>query len=188
MKKLAVLAAVSLSLSLATPSLALVVAGREVPEAVQVGGRRLVLNGAGIRKRFFFKVYVGALYLPARTQDAGAIVAADEPKCVRVLFLRDVTRDALKAAYHHGIERNAPGPRIAELEAKLDELARLLPEQIREGSELAVAYVPGEGTTISTGDGSRGTVEGKEFADAMFRTWLGDQPADESLKQAMLGR
>jgi hypothetical protein len=173
---------------LATPALAIVVAGREVPEAIEVGGRRLVLNGAGIRKRFFFKVYVGALYLPARTQDAAAIVSADEPKCVRVLFLRDVTRDALQTAYHHGIERNAPGPRIAELEAKLDELAKLLPEKIQEGSELAVSYVPGAGTTISTGDGTRGTVEGKEFADAMFRTWLGDYPADESLKQAMLGR
>jgi hypothetical protein len=184
MKKLLLAA---LALSLAAPALALVIAGRDVPEAVEVGPTRLVLNGAGIRKRFFFKVYVGALYLPSRSGDAAAIVSGDQPKCVRVFFLRDVTRDALKAAYHHGIERNTPGARVAELEAKLDRLSELLPEHIRSGSELVVAYVPGEGTTISTGDGVRGTVEGKEFAEAMFRTWLGEHPADEDLKRAMLG-
>ena len=48
--------------------------------------------------------------------------------------------------------------------------------------------MPGEGTTLSTDDGTRGSVAGKEFADAMFRTWLGDHPSDESLKDAMLGR
>jgi hypothetical protein len=180
--------AAALAVSLAAPALALVVAGREVAESVQVGGAKLVLNGAGIRTRFFFKVYVGALYLRSRSGDAAAIVSADEPKCVRVLFLRDVTRDTLKAAYHHGIERNTPSARVPELEAKLDKLSELLPEQIKSGSELVVAYVPGEGTTISTGDGARGTVEGREFAEAMFRTWLGDHPADESLKEAMLGR
>jgi hypothetical protein len=180
--------AAALAVLLAAPALALVVAGREVPEAVEVGGARLVLNGAGIRTRLFFKVYVGALYLRSRSRDAGAIVTADEPKCVRVIFLRDVTRDTLKAAYHHGIERNTPPEKVAELAAKLDKLSERLPEQIKSGSELVVAYVPGEGTTISTGDGARGTVEGREFAEAMFRTWLGDHPADESLKQAMLGR
>jgi hypothetical protein len=182
------LAAAALALLLAAPALAVVIAGREVPESFDVGGARLVLNGAGIRSRFFFKVYVGALYLPARSQDPAAIVAADEPKCVRVFFLRDVTRETMKAAYHQGIERNSPGARVAELEAELDRLSELLPEKIPEGSELRVTYAPGQGTTISHSGGARGTVEGREFAEAMFRTWLGDHPADESLKDAMLGR
>jgi hypothetical protein len=94
----------------------------------------------------------------------------------------------MRAAYHHGIEQNSPGARVAELEAKLDQLSELLPEKIPDGSELRVEYAPGQGTTISHSGGARGTVEGKEFADAMFRTWLGDHPADESLKEAMLGR
>jgi hypothetical protein len=185
MKKLALVAVAAL---LAGPALAVVVAGREVPESFDAGGAHLVLNGAGIRKRLFFKVYVGALYLPARSHDAASIVTADEPKCVRVFFLREVTREAMRAAYHHGIEQNSPGARVAELEAKLDQLSELLPEKIPDGSELRVEYAPGQGTTISHSGGARGTVEGKEFADAMFRTWLGDHPADESLKEAMLGR
>jgi hypothetical protein len=32
------------------------------------------------------------------------------------------------------------------------------------------------------------TVEGKDFADAMFRNWLGPSPADPSLKKAFLGK
>jgi len=180
--------AAALALALALPAQGTIVAGREVPEAIDVGGARLVLNGAGIRKRFFFKVYVGALYVRTRSSDPAAIVAADEPKAVRVLFLRNVSRAQMRRAYHDGIERNSPGPRIAELEAKLDVLSELLPEEIKEGTELAVTYVPGEGTTLQTSDGTRGTVAGKEFADAMFRTWLGEHPADRDLKDAMLGR
>ena len=180
--------ALALALALALPARGAIVAGREVPDAISVGESRLVLNGAGIRKRLFFKVYVGALYVRARSSDPAAIVAADEPKAVRVFFLRNVSRDQLKEAYHVGIEKNSPGPRVAELEAKLDLLAELLPEKIRQGSELSVTYVPGTGTVLTTSDGTRGTVEGKEFADAMFRTWLGEHPADEDLKDAMLGR
>jgi hypothetical protein len=182
------LAAAALALLLAVPALGLVLAGKEVPDSVEVGGTRLVLNGAGIRTRFFFKVYVGALYLPARSQDPAAIVAADEPKCVRIVFLRDVSRDDLRKAYHSGIEKNSTPEQFAALEPKLDELSRLLPEKIREGSELQVAYLPGQGTLLTHSEGARGTVEGKDFSDAMFRTWLGDRPAEESLKQAMLGR
>jgi hypothetical protein len=180
--------AAALALAFAAPASGKVVHGRELPEAIDVGGVRLVLNGAGIRTRFLFKVYVGALYLPAPSGDAAGIVAADVPKCVRMIFLRNVGRDTLRKAYHQGIERNSPGAMVPALEAQLDRLSDALPEEIKAGSELAVTYQPGRGTTISTGDGTRATVEGKEFADALFRTWLGDHPADHDLKDAMLGR
>ena len=39
------------------------VAGIQIPEGVNVAGSELKLNGAGIRTRAVFKVYVGALYL-----------------------------------------------------------------------------------------------------------------------------
>jgi hypothetical protein len=34
-----------------------------LPDTVQVGGRTLVLNGLGLRKKFVVKVYVAGLYL-----------------------------------------------------------------------------------------------------------------------------
>ena len=180
--------AATLALAVAAPALARSVSGKEFPESVEVGGAKLVLNGAGIRRKFFLKVYVGGLYLQSPSGDAAGIVAADAPKRVRLVFLRNVSRADLKKAYRVGIERNSPDAQVDALVTKLDDLAAALPDVLREGSELAVTYVPGEGTTIVTGDGVRATVQGKDFADAMFRTWLGDRPADGSLKDAMLGR
>jgi len=39
------------------------VKGVKVDESVQVGVNTLVLNGAGVRTKMMFKVYVAALYL-----------------------------------------------------------------------------------------------------------------------------
>jgi hypothetical protein len=184
MKKLAFAA---LALSLAAPALAKKVAGVEFPDTVEVAGQKLALNGAGLRKRFVVKVYAGGLYLAERASDPAAIVAADAPKRVRMVFLRGVKRGQIMDAYREGFEKNSGGPGLQELLAKLDTVAPAIPD-LREGAEMFVTYVPGEGTTVSAAGGGKVTVPGKEFADAMFRNWLGDAPADESLKDAMLGR
>lgn len=40
------------------------VSGVKLDDSVQVGSQSLKLNGAGVRYKVFFKVYVAALYLP----------------------------------------------------------------------------------------------------------------------------
>jgi Chalcone isomerase-like len=181
------LAAAALALAVATPALAKKVGGVEFPDTVEVGGEKLVLNGAGIRKRFIIKVYAGGLYLPRRMDDADAIVAADAPKRVRMAFLYDVTSGQIMGAFREGFEKNSPGPALKDLLAQLDQIAPAIPD-LPEGSEMVVTYVPGQGTTVTAPGGAKATVPGKPFADAMFRNWLGPAPADKDLKAAMLGK
>lgn len=183
MKKLAALAA----LALAAPVLAREVAGVEFPATVTVGDQELKLNGAGIRKKFVFKVYAGGLYLAEPASDVKAIVAADRPKRVRMVFLRDVDKGKILGAFREGFEKNSAGPGLASLLARLERIAPALSD-MRRGGELFVTYVPGEGTTVAVAGGGSATVEGKDFADAMFLNWLGSEPADSSLKEAFLGR
>ena len=182
------LAAALAALALALPAHAKKVGGVDFPETIDVDGTNLTLNGAGVRKRFVIKVYAGGLYLPEKSRDANAIVAADAPKRVRMVFLRDVTRAQVMDAYRDGFRANSGGPGLDALLAKLDQLAPAIPD-LREGAEMFVTYVPGKGTTVAAaGGGAPVTIEGKDFADAMFRNWLGSKPADEGLKDAMLGR
>ncbi|NOX76798.1 MAG: chalcone isomerase, partial [Gammaproteobacteria bacterium] len=49
---------------------ALEVAKVNIPEQIKLADTTLTLNGAGIRSKFFFDIYVGALYLPQKTRDA----------------------------------------------------------------------------------------------------------------------
>lgn len=162
------------------------VAGVELADTVTVDGKALQLNGAGLRKKLFIKVYVGALYLPARSSDADAIVAADEPKHVRMVFLRDVDRDSIMGAFRDGFRANSKGPDLPALEKELDRIAPAI-GNVKEGGEITVTYVPGAGTTVTGPKGSV-TVAGKPFADALFRNWLGPEVADRDLKRRMLGR
>jgi hypothetical protein len=163
------------------------VAGVAIPDTAQVGGKTLALNGAGIRKRVFIKVYVGALYLEARSGDPEAIVAADAPKAVRMHFLRGVEKEKVLGAFREGFEKNSRATAAAAA-SKLEAVDKVLPPEVKVGQVLVVAYVPGAGSTVGLEGGASATVEGKEFADALFRNWIGKEPADEGLKEGMLGK
>jgi len=178
----------------ALPARAAVVAGVAVPESVVVDGTALQLNGAGLRNKAVLfiqvKVYVGALYLPKKMNDAAAIVALDAPKAVRMHFLRNVDRSSIVAAFKDGFESNSPGE-VEKLLPKLKLLEGALPDEVAEGQVLVVSYAPGKGCTIGVDGGKTVTVEGKDFAEALFKDWLGPKPVDgglADLKQAMLGK
>ena len=64
------------------------VAGVTVPETVDVAGHILQLNGAGLRTRFFFKVYVMALYLPKPARTAAEVLDGEGPRRVTLHLLR----------------------------------------------------------------------------------------------------
>lgn len=181
------IAAAVVALVLAAPALAREVAGVQFPDTVSVGGQELKLNGAGIRSKFFVKVYAGGLYLAEPSSDPQAIVAADAPKRVRMVFLRDVDKGKIMETYREGFQNNSAGPGLPALLEKLERIAPAVAD-MRRGGEMFVTYVPGEGTTVASAGATPVTVEGKEFAEAMFRNWFGPKPADESLKEKLLGR
>jgi hypothetical protein len=180
MKKIACAAALLLSL----PALSKEVAGVKVPETMTVEGKELKLNGAGIRKKLVFKVYVGALYLEAPSTDARAIVTSDQIKSVHMTFMRNVEKDKILNAFKEGFENNTPG-KAAALSKEIDRIGPDL-KDLKEGSEMIVTYVPGKGTTIAIKGGAEASVAGKDFGDAIFRNWLGANPADDDLKKEML--
>jgi hypothetical protein len=169
----------------AAPAAAREVSGVNVPDAVTVEGKELKLNGAGVRKRAWIEVYVGALYLVEPSRDAEAIVQADAPKRVRMVFLRDVDGKSIMNAFREGFEKNSGGEAGA-LKKQLDGIKPAIGD-VKKGGEIVVTYAPGAGTTV-TGPGGSAKVEGKAFADALFRNWLGKEPADDNLKKKMLGR
>ena len=179
------LAAAALALSLSLPALAREKDGVQVPETADLGGAALVLNGAGLRSKLFIKVYVGALYLPQKSGDAAAIVAADAPWLVNLTFKRDVDKKAILGAFKEGFEKNSAAdlpkllPALARLEAGLKDL--------RTGELLAFAYQPGAGTTVTAPGVAPVVLEGQATAAALLRNWIGEHPADGDLKKGMLG-
>ena len=175
----------------ALPASALEIAGVKVPDTTTVDGKTLTLNGAGLRTKSFLKVkvYVAALYVTQPSADPAALVALDAPKVIRMTLLRDVDRASMLSAFRDGIEANSP-TQAAALAPKLKQVEAAFPAEFKEGQVMAVTYVPGQGTTVGL-EGVKGVaIEGKDFADALFRIWLGPKPTDgglEDLKAALLG-
>lgn len=161
--------------------------GVTMPREVTVGGRKLVLNGLGLRKKFVVKVYVAGLYLPQRSSDAEAILAADEPRHMVLDFLHGVSNDQMCGAFQDGLKDNTPDASDA-LKAQFDQACGMMPEKLEKRDQLAFTYVPGTGTTISVKGEAKGTIPGKEFADALFKAWLGPKPGPgNGTKKDLLG-
>ena len=153
------------------------------------GGPELVLNGAGLRTRVFFKVYVGALYLREKSGSAQAVFADNGPKRVAMHMLRDLTADQLFSAFNDGLKANHAPAEVARLEPQVKQLEGIFSavKAAKSGDTILLDYVPGAGTRVVVNGNARGTIAGEEFNRALLRIWLGDQPVDAALKKAMLG-
>jgi hypothetical protein len=179
------LAASLLALSLAAVAQAAVLSGVTMPDQLNAGGTTLVLNGLGMRKVTIIKVYVGGLYLPAKSHDSAAIMAADAPRAIRMEFVRDVDKGRLTGGFREGFEKNA-GTKVASQKANFEKFLALVGDQ-KKGAVMTFTYVPGTGTAINIGGKDVATFEGKEFADALFSLWLGPVPPSGELRKGMLG-
>jgi Chalcone isomerase-like len=175
-----------LALSLALPAGAGTLAGVTLPDKAEVGGQSLMLNGLGLRTKFFIKVYVGALYLPQKEKASAKVMSEDVPRRMVLHFLYSVSKDQMCDAWKEGLEQNTPKA-PADVKKAFTQLCAWM-EPIPKGNELVLTYVPGKGTEVEVNGKSKGTVEGKPTSDAIVGTWIGPDPGPgEDFKKAVLG-
>jgi hypothetical protein len=184
MKKAAGLA-LALCLITALPALAKEVAGVSLPETTTVDGKTLKLNGAGLRKKVVFKVYVAGLYLETPSRDAAVVISSDQVKRMQLSILRSLSTAQINEAINEGFEKNSSA-QMPALKARLAKLNAMIPN-VEKGDEILLTYVPGRGTVVAAKNVEKGVIEGKDFADALFSVWLGGNPIQEDLKKALLG-
>lgn len=180
------LAATLLVTGSALGAIAAEVEGVRLPERVRVNGTELLLNGAGVRTRFFFRVYVGGLYLARKTTAAQAVIDDPGPKRMVLHMLRDLSAERFVRALEDGLENNHEAAQLALLESRLV-LLRGMFTDARTGDVIRVDMLPDTGTRITVNGAARGVIAGADFSRALLRIWLGENPADSDLKAALLG-
>ena len=173
----------------APPALALTVANVDVPEQQSVAGQSLVLNGAGLRQRFVFHVYVAALYRLQPTQDAGTILTSPEPQMLRLTLLRDINSKALTDALNDGLKANCTETELRDMADTIAHFEAFMKTGGEGASGDLVDVVFNQGTvSVSFKGKALGEVKDPRFATALLKVWLGAHPAQESLKKALLGQ
>jgi hypothetical protein len=164
--------------------------GQKLEPTVSLGGQTLVLNGAGLRKRAIFKVYVAGLYAGQKSTSAAAITGEKGPRRVSMRMLRDLEAQSVIDSFTEGLRNNTPEAQLATLKPQVDAFVATLKAigEVKKGDVINFDYTPDGGTRITVNGQPKGNpIPGGDFYAAVLRIWLGDKPADETLKKGMLG-
>ena len=181
--------ALGLGLACMLPAVAADVAGVKLEESLQVAGSELKLNGAGIRYKAIFKVYVAALYLKEKKNTVPDVLAVQGPRRVAITMLRDLSNEDFGRGFMQGIQQNTDKAEKAKLTSqfiRFGELFASVPE-LKKGDTMIVDWIPNQGTIVMLNGKKMGEpYPDLAFYNAILRIWLGESPVDKGLKKAML--
>lgn len=163
--------------------------GIDIPQQVTQGPSQqvLVLNGAGTRTKFIFDIYVGALYLGNPSKDSMQILNDQNSKRISMTFLYDkVEKEKLTNGWTEAFANNLTKAAFNNLKPRIDEFNAAFADTVKD-DVIIIDLISNKETIVNINNSEKARVSGPEFQRAVLSIWLGESPADEDLKQAMLG-
>jgi len=164
--------------------------GVKFEEKTQVGKTDLLLNGMGLRTVFLFKVYAVGLYLTEKKATAETVLSAGGAKRLHFVMLREITAEQLAEGLLNAMDKNDTEAERALLKPHIDEFRALILslQVIPKGTIINLDYLPETGARFSLNGQTKGAdIAGESFYRALLKIWLGPRPAQENLKNALLG-
>lgn len=164
------------------------VGGITISNSETFQGKKLVLNGANIREKLWIDLYAGALYLTNKSSDAAAITSADEPMAIKLhIVSKLISSDKMVEAVDEGFKNSTSG-NVKPIADKVNKFTSFFMEEIQKNDVFDIVYLPSKGVVVYKNGDEKGTIEGMDFKKALFGIWLSTNPADDDLKEAMLGK
>lgn len=162
-------------------------AGENIPEDMQYAGKKLQLNGVGQRTKLFMNLYIGALYLEAKSQDGKKIIADDAPMSIRLAITSPlITVDKMKQATLAGFYKSTNN-NINPIKPQIDGLLATFDKGVSSGDVYELVNIPGSGIHVIRNGVKVTVIRSLAFKQALFGIWLSKQPVQDSLKRRMLG-
>jgi len=159
----------------------------EIPEETICTEQKLLLNGSGTRTKFFIKLYVAALYTQTKINDAQNLLEMSQPLCMRLhITSSKITAKKMVAATKEGFEKATQGD-TTSIENEISTFLGWLSQPIKKGDVFEFSFSPVEKVTVSKNKARLGEIDNPSFATALFAIWLGNNPAQLSLKEKLLG-
>jgi hypothetical protein len=159
----------------------------DVADSILVADQTLMLNGAEVRSKFFIDLYVGALYLTEKSEDAQALIAADKPMSIRLYITSSlIDGEKMSEATLDGFVKST-NDNLAPIQTEVDALISAFRDAVEEGDIFDLQYAPGHGVSVIRYGEVIVVVPGIEFKKALYGIWLGEDPVQVDLKEGMLG-
>lgn len=169
---------------------AMEVSGVKLDDTVRVANQELKLNGAGMRYKAIFKVYVAGLYLAEKKTTVADVLAAPGARRVTIVPMRDLSSEEFGRAFMSGIQKNSDKAEKSKLIMQLQKFGEVFASvpELKKGDVLTVDWLPGSGTIIHiNGKKVSDVLPDIAFYNAILKIWLGENPADSRLKPLLLG-
>jgi hypothetical protein len=165
--------------------------GVKFEDTADVRGNKVQLNGAGTRYKAFFKVYVAGLFLPNKAGTPEEVLAMPGAKRLSITILREIDSAEFGKMFSRGMEDNMEKGAFSKLIPGVMRMSQIFSDhkKLNPGDAFSIEWVPGTGTVLTV----KGVQQGEpfkepEFFNALLRIWLGPNPADWKLKEALLGK
>ena len=147
---------------------------------------RFHLKGVALlRYLIFIKAYAGAFYLPETSSGNQAL--EDIPKHLVLEYRVAISARDFADATREKIRESVSSETFQRLLPKIESLNRLY-RDVEPGDRYALTYIPGTGTRLTYNAETLGTIEGPEFARAVFSIWIGNNPIDTVFRDRLLGK
>lgn len=159
-----------------------------IPETISLSDQstKLILNGTGIRTKFIFDIYIGSLYLEKKAHTPKEVYNMHGEKRISMHFLySEVDKEKLVKGWNEGFENNLSKKELAKFKTQINQFNNLF-VTVKKGDVINLNFTPTTGTQVVINNKVKGLVEGDDFFVALLKIWLGEEPADSDLKEAML--
>lgn len=169
--------------------------GVDLPDTVTAYGQKLVLNGAGVRKRGYFKADVTALYLPEKRTTPDAIYKLNGVRRIQLNILREFTSSTITRIFLADFKQSATDEEFKRLIGPIGLIGAAYAnvKKVSKGDVVNLDWVPGVGWLAThngkslTGDGGNALAINDELAYQVYlRMYIGPN-APEELRNGLLG-
>jgi hypothetical protein len=121
--------------------------GVAIEESINVGSKKLVLNGAGVRRRGYFKADVTALYLPEKRTTPEAILKLDGYRRIQLNILREFTSSTISRIFIADFKQAATEEEFKKLIDVVGQIGAAYSnvKRVVKGDTVNLDWAPGKG-------------------------------------------
>lgn len=170
--------------------------GVQLQESITVAGRKLVLNGAGVRRRGYFKADVTALYLPEKRTTQEAILKLDGYRRIQLNILREFTSTTISRIFIADFKQAATEDEFKKLIDVIGQIGAAYSnvKRVVKGDVVNLDWAPGKGWIAFhngkqlNGDGTSAEMAiNNELAYQIYMRMYIGASAPEELRNGLLG-
>lgn len=163
------------------------IAGVSFAPTLSANNINFVLNGAGVKSKWFLDLYVAGLYLQKKSTDPKYVQNCDCPMALKIVITSSwVSVKTFRSAVDDWFDKSMHGNTQAIID-RIELFKSTFGNDIKIYDKILMVYHPKLGIKVYKNGIYRNVIPGLDFKRELAKLWLGDHPVSTDLKNGLLG-